>query len=100
MRASRAASTIAARVSSGKGMPFKAFGLDSTPDDGTFRLRTHLGMAAEIGGADRFIAPELVWLAAEHDAAGLQHIAVIGHRQPHARVLPDQQNGRVAPDLL
>src|ERR1700758_3516298 len=60
-------------------------------------LCAHLGMAAEIGGADGFIAPEFVGLAAEHDPSRFQDIAVIGNRQSHARVLLDKQDrGAVA----
>src|SRR5665647_2746806 len=58
-----------------------------------------LGMAAEIGGGDGFVAPQFVGLAAEDDAAGFQHVAVLGHRQSHPRVLLDQQHRGVAPDL-
>ena len=56
-------------------------------------------MTAEIGGGDGFVAPQFVGLAAEHDAAGFQHVAVIGDRKSHARVLLDQQDRGVAPDF-
>src|SRR6202035_863956 len=63
------------------------------------RSSTDLGMAAEIGGANGFVAPQFVGLAAEHDAAGFQHVAVIGHRKSHPRILLDQQNRGVAADF-
>src|ERR1700682_4857803 len=62
-------------------------------------LSAYLGMTAEIGGANSFVAPQFVGLAAQHDAAGLQDVAVIGHRKSHAGVLLDQQYRGVAPDL-
>jgi hypothetical protein len=43
-------------------------------------LSTYFGMSTEIGGANGFVAPQFVGLATEHDAAGLQHIAVVGDR--------------------
>src|SRR2546423_1253958 len=57
------------------------------------------GMAAEIGGGNGFVAPQFIGLAAEHDASGLQNVAVIGDRKTHARILLDQQDRRVAADL-
>src|ERR1700687_4767410 len=60
---------------------------------------TCFGVTAEIGGGDGFVAPEFLGLAAEHDAAGFQNVAVIRHRKPHARVLLDQQHRGVLPDL-
>src|SRR4051812_45715956 len=62
-------------------------------------LRSDFGVSAQIGGTNRFIAPQLVRLAIKHDAAGLEHIAAIGDRKPHARVLFNQQDGGVAADL-
>src|SRR6202000_776631 len=57
------------------------------------------GMAAKIGGSDGFVAPQLVRLAAEHDASGFKHVAVIGNRKSHARILLDKQDRGGAPDL-
>src|SRR5579872_615079 len=65
----------------------------------SWRSSAHLGMSAEIGGADRFIAPEFVGLAAEHDPPRLQNVAVICDRQSHARVLLDKQARGGAEDL-
>src|SRR5581483_12423289 len=65
----------------------------------SWRSSAHLGMSAEIGGADRFIAPEFVGLAAEHDPPRLQNVAVICDRQSHARVLLDKQDRGGAADL-
>ena len=58
-----------------------------------------LAVTAEIGGPDRFIAPELVGLAAEHDPAGFKDETVIGDGQAHAGILLYQQDRRVPPDL-
>src|SRR3984893_10756551 len=69
------------------------------PRFGIMLLSVYFGGAAEIGGGDGFIAPQLVGLAAEHDAAGFQHVAVIGDGKSHARVLLDKQDRGVAPDL-
>src|ERR1700724_440922 len=66
---------------------------------GIMLLSIYFGMTAEIGGGDGFIAPQLVGLAAEHDAAGFQHVAVIGDGKSHARVLLDKQHRGVLPDL-
>src|SRR6185295_2948675 len=63
------------------------------------RRLARLGMTAEIGGADRFIAPQFIRLAAEHNPSGLQHIAVIGDGQSHACILLDQQHRRIAADF-
>src|ERR1700716_3762847 len=62
-------------------------------------LSAYFGVTAEIGGANGFVAPQFVGLAAEHDASGFQNVAVIGHRKPHARVLLDKQHRGVAPDF-
>src|SRR5262249_8805960 len=62
-------------------------------------LGADLGVTAEIGGADGFVAPEFVRLAAQHDTAGLQHVSVVGNRQTHARILLDKQDRGVAPDF-
>src|ERR1700729_4615145 len=62
-------------------------------------LGAHLGMTAEIGGADGFVAPQFIGLAAEHDPPGFQDVAVVGNRQSHARVLLDKQDRGVAPDF-
>src|SRR4030081_466889 len=55
-------------------------------------LSACLDMTAEIGGANGFVAPQLVGLAAQHNAAGFQDVAVIGDRKPHAGVLLDKQH--------
>src|SRR5664279_2344072 len=67
--------------------------------DQSLSLGSYFGMTAEIGGANGFVAPQFVGLAAQHDAAGFQHVAVIGDRKPHAGVLLDEQHRGVAPDF-
>src|SRR3978361_17914 len=46
-------------------------------------LSACLDMTAEIGGANGFVAPQLVGLAAQHNAAGFQDVAGVGDRNPH-----------------
>src|SRR3954463_11099486 len=58
-----------------------------------------LGVTAEISGGDGFVAPQFVGLAAEHDASGFEDKTVIGDRKSHARILLDEQDRGVLPDL-
>jgi len=44
--------------------------------------RHWLGVTAEIGGANGSVTPQFIGLAAEHDMACFQHIAVVGDRSP------------------
>src|ERR1700723_1214398 len=62
-------------------------------------LCAHLGMTAEIGGADGFVAPQFIGLATEQDPPRFQDVAVVGDRQYHSRVLLAKQDRGVAPDF-
>src|SRR5450759_4794549 len=67
--------------------------------DQSLALGIYFGMTAEIGGANGFVAPQLVGLAAQHNEAGFQDVAMVGHRKPHARILLDKQYRRILPDF-
>src|SRR3954468_15180855 len=53
--------------------------------------------SAEIGRAHVVVRPELGRLARHREPAGFQHVAAIGDRERHARVLLDEEHGGAAP---
>src|SRR5271170_5262373 len=96
-RASSGEDSACEKTSATKSMRFST--LMVTMDQGLAGSGSDFGMTAEIGGTDGFVAPQFVGLAAEHDTAGFQYIAIIGNRQSHARILLDEQDRGGAADL-
>src|SRR3989304_1999144 len=49
---------------------------------------------SQVGASHRLVVPQLRGVRGQDDAAGLQHVAVLGYAQGHRRVLLHQEDGQ------